>query len=255
MSESELAAAIWPYENGSSTIGVKKSTVCTSARWRSNRYTPASSNVFELTSTFRFSEMGSCGKTCRRACWLSFDAHPAQDESDVSFRICSRDMRFTSFEGVVPPTGRWLQCNRKSKIENRKLNGGEDRNRTYLATCAATTVLKTARATRHPSLSTEKTPNAQRPTSNVQPDELSVGRLKVLTAASQRRKLTPYFAFLIALTIWSKSGHSPDSSLEWSSLPLARISKAPPLEGISVSDLMRSPSSRILAAKLTAFGV
>src|SRR6516225_3940712 len=97
MSESELAAAIWPYENGSSTIGVKKSTVCTSARWRSNRYTPASSNVFELTSTSRFNEMGSCGKTCRRACWLSFDAHPAQDESDVSFRICSRDMRFTSF--------------------------------------------------------------------------------------------------------------------------------------------------------------
>jgi len=38
-------------------------------------------------------------------------------------------------------------------------------------------------------------------------------------------------------------------------LPLARISKAPPLEGINASDLMRSPSSRILAAKLTAFGV
>src|ERR1051326_1719215 len=104
MSESELAAAIWPYENGSSTIGVKKSTVCTSARWRSNRYTPASSNVFELTSTFRLSEIGSCGKTCRRACWLNFDAHPAQDESDVSLRICSRDMRFTSFDYSVIPS-------------------------------------------------------------------------------------------------------------------------------------------------------
>src|SRR4030095_3743946 len=100
MSESELAAAIWPYENGSSTIGVKKSTVCTSARWRSNRYTPASSNVFELTSTFRFNEIGSCGKTCRRACWLNFDAHPAQDDSDVSFWICSRDMWFTSFQPI-----------------------------------------------------------------------------------------------------------------------------------------------------------
>src|SRR6267154_4944986 len=97
MSDRELAAAIWPYENGSSTIGVKKSTVCTSARWRSNRYTPASSNVFELTSTFRFNEMGSCGKTCRRACWLNFDAHPAQDESDVSFWICSRDIDITPF--------------------------------------------------------------------------------------------------------------------------------------------------------------
>ena len=40
--------------------------------------------------------------------------------------------------------------------------GGEDRNRTYLATCVATTVLKTAKATRHPSLSgLQKTPNAQ----------------------------------------------------------------------------------------------
>ena len=64
-----------------------------------------------------------------------------------------------------------------------------------------------------------------------------------------------YLVFLIVLTMASKSGQSPVSSLEWSSLPLARISKAPPLEGISVSDLIRSPSSRILAAKLTAFGV
>src|SRR5262249_15858659 len=122
MSESELAAAIWPYENGSSTIGVKKSTVCTSARCRSKRYTPASSNVFELTSTFRFNEMGSCGKTWRRACWLNFDAHPAQDESDVSLRICSRDMRFTSFEALYRPQGGGY-----SAIENRKSNGGEDR--------------------------------------------------------------------------------------------------------------------------------
>src|SRR5439155_969120 len=38
-------------------------------------------------------------------------------------------------------------------VGKRKLSGGEDRNRTYLATYVATTVLKTARATRHPSLS------------------------------------------------------------------------------------------------------
>src|SRR5258708_39349831 len=132
MSESALAAAIWPYENGSSTIGVKKSTVCTSARWRSNRYTPASSNVFELTSTFRFNEMGSCGKTCRRACWLNFDAHPAQDESDVSFRICSRDIdsppfaRFSIFELRFAICDLRLksfdvhQSNRQSEIGNYK---------------------------------------------------------------------------------------------------------------------------------------
>ena len=145
---------------------------------------------------------------------------------------------------------------------------GEDRNRTYLATCVATTVLKTARATRHPSLSgLQKTPNAQRPTSDAEffAREARFGVRRKLDAAFERpttshglrtyKRLAGYFAFLIALTISSKSGHSPDSSLEWSSLPLARISKAPPLDGISVSDLMRSPSSRILVAKLTAFGV
>jgi hypothetical protein len=49
--------------------------------------------------------------------------------------------------------------------------GGEDRNRTYPdpAHTGPTTVLKTARATRHPSLSgRRKTPNAQLATSNVQ---------------------------------------------------------------------------------------
>ncbi len=35
--------------------------------------------------------MGSCRKTCARAVWLNLAAHPAQDESAVSFRICSRD--------------------------------------------------------------------------------------------------------------------------------------------------------------------
>src|SRR5437762_9981799 len=97
MAESEFAAAICPYENGSSTIGVEKSTVCTRARCRSRRYTPASSKVFELTSTLRSNKMGSCGKTCRRACWLNLEAHPAQDESAVSLRICSRDIEITSF--------------------------------------------------------------------------------------------------------------------------------------------------------------
>jgi hypothetical protein len=169
------------------------------------------------------------------------------------------------------------------------INGGEDRNRTYLATRVATTVLKTARATRHPSLSgwqieTRSLPSlARRCPSRLcllsrrsfasavdcglvieffaREARFGVRRLDAAFEQSRSEKLqeskqsADYFAFLTALTISSKSGHSPDSSLEWSSLPLARISKAPPLDGISVSDLMRSPSSRILAAKLTAFGV
>src|SRR6267143_4615104 len=58
---------------------------------------PASSNVVEFTITFGSTERGSCGKTCRRACWLNLEAQPAQDESEVSLRTCSRDMTVTSF--------------------------------------------------------------------------------------------------------------------------------------------------------------
>ena len=175
----------------------------------------------------------------------------------------------------------FLECPRDpstplhSAQDDERKSGGEDRNRTYLATCVATTVLKTAGATRHPSLSgLQKTPSAERPTPNFLARDARFGVRRSATGRIRRGELDAafehlttrhrlqidkpvavYFAFLIALTIPSKSGHSPDSSLEWSSLPLARISKAPPLDGISVSDLMRSPSSRILVAKLTAFGV
>ena len=124
------------------------------------------------------------------------------------------------------------------------LNGGEDRNRTCPGSCEPTTVLKTARATRHPSLSKL---------------QMVDGRLQMgedpQSIAEKIGDENNQVAFLIALRMASKSGQSPESSLEWSSLPLARISKAPPPEGTSVSDLMRSPSSRILVAKLTAFGV
>src|SRR5215216_1429958 len=137
-----------------------------------------------------------------------------------------------------------ISCQSKIGNRNQKCDGGEDRNRTYLATRVTTTVLKTARATRHPSLSKFSIFGCRLP--------IDRDRQWVLPKARSKRA---YLSFLISLKIWSKSGQSPVSSLEWSSLPLARISKAPPLEGISVSDLIRSPSSRILAAKLTAFGV
>ena len=78
-------------------MGVKKSTVCTSAQSLVRRYTPASSALTEPTRTFGSRNFGSCRKTCDRAFWLNFDAHPAQDESDVSLRICSRDMRSPPF--------------------------------------------------------------------------------------------------------------------------------------------------------------
>src|SRR5262249_59935659 len=127
-----------------------------------------------------------------------------------------------------PPSGRCGAVSPLFAFAKRR-RSGEDRNRTCPDSCEPTTVLKTARATRHPSLS---------------------GKRKT---ESGKRKY--YLSFLICLTTSSKSGQSPESSLEWSSLPLARISKAPPPEGMSVSDLIRSPSSRIWVAKLTAFGV
>src|SRR5258708_27468538 len=85
MSLRELAAAIWPNVNGSSTTGVKKSTVCTSARSSLIRYTPASSLVLKPTSTF-----GSVGSGRRRSIessvpGLSLAAQPAALTMAVSF--------------------------------------------------------------------------------------------------------------------------------------------------------------------------
>jgi hypothetical protein len=162
----------------------------------------------------------------------------------VSLRICSRDMfshllcgvRHSERSRAIPVNclailSRDPSTPLRSAQDDERSSSGEDRNRTYPGSGYAepTTVLKTARTTRHPSLS----------------------GLRIANCGLRK----DYFAFLIAVTMPSKSGQSPVSSLEWSNLPLARISKAPPLEGINVSDLMRSPSSRILVAKLTAFGV
>ena len=57
---SELAAAMAPKVNGSSTMGVKKSTVCTRASSAVNLYTPASSAVSKPTSTFSFGPRAEC---------------------------------------------------------------------------------------------------------------------------------------------------------------------------------------------------
>src|SRR5579862_617337 len=85
MSLRELAAAICPKVKGSSTTGVKKSTVCTNARSSLTRYTPASSLVLKPTST-----LGSVGSGRRRRIessvpGLSFAAQPAALTMAVSF--------------------------------------------------------------------------------------------------------------------------------------------------------------------------
>src|SRR6266550_8531005 len=202
MSEIAVVAAIWPNQNGSSTMGVKKSTVCTSARARSIRNTPASSAVAEPTSRFGLLNCGRSCKTSVNACCGSLAAHPAQEESEVSFNIG------------------WRTSIVEFEFRNLVSRGGEDRNRTYPGSQnGPATVLKTARATRHPSLS-EK-----------------FGRQ------------------ILDLTCWaiaSKSGHSPVSSLEWMSSPLTRISKAPPPDAINLG--FTPAAFRMEAANLAAFG-
>src|SRR5947208_1323678 len=102
---------------------------------------PASSNVLEFTRTLRLRWVGSCRKTCNRASWLNLAAQPAQVESDVSVRICSRDnlLHLLSRRVRLRRRGRFLA--ERAGIEPAP------------ALASATTVLKTARATRHPSLS------------------------------------------------------------------------------------------------------
>src|ERR1700733_13262418 len=65
-----------PKVYGSSTMGVKKSTVCTMARSLVSWYTPASSAVSNPTNTFGFGQRGTPGSTRSRTLGLSLDAHP-----------------------------------------------------------------------------------------------------------------------------------------------------------------------------------
>src|SRR5215472_603562 len=88
MSLKEFAAAIWPNEWGSSTIGVKKSTVWTSAISALSWYTPASSLVSKPTSTFGSVGRGKPRKTESSKLGLSFAAQPAALTIAVSFTAC-----------------------------------------------------------------------------------------------------------------------------------------------------------------------
>src|ERR1700674_5364438 len=79
MSESEFAAAMRPNVRGSSTIGVKKSTLKTSAMSELKRYTPASSADALPTSTFGSVMRGSPPRTCASTLASTLDAQPAQE--------------------------------------------------------------------------------------------------------------------------------------------------------------------------------
>ena len=150
--------------------------------------------------------------------------------------------------------------------------GGEGANRTLPGPRSEpTTVLKTAGATRHPSLSGANrgsTPNAGPRASNRCRRTLPRGRFPVLIpdhgiAGRQRpdnerasgRPLprTQIFA-LIVLRSASKSGNPPVSALEWTFWPLRLTSKTPPLEGTSFNEPIRCFRVNSLSARPTALG-
>src|SRR3954471_3158965 len=83
MSDSALAAAIRPNAYGSSTIGVKKSAVCTIASSSVSCTTPASSAVSAPTSTRGSVGRGSPATIGRRSAADSLQPQPAPWESEV----------------------------------------------------------------------------------------------------------------------------------------------------------------------------
>src|SRR6266478_8515230 len=78
-----------PNVYGSSTIGVKKSTVCTKAHSAESLYTPASSAVSNPTSTFSFAQRGIRASTLSKTFGLSLEAQPAAEVCAVSFFDCT----------------------------------------------------------------------------------------------------------------------------------------------------------------------
>ena len=83
MSESALVAAIRPNQYGSSTIGVKKSAVCTIATESVRRTTPASSEVSVATSTRGSTGRGSPATIGRRSAADSLHPQPAPWDREV----------------------------------------------------------------------------------------------------------------------------------------------------------------------------
>src|SRR4051795_7393426 len=83
MSLSALVAAIRPKAYGSSTIGVKKSTVWTIASSSLSRTTPASSAVSAATSTRGSVGRGSPATSGRRSAAESLQAQPAPCDREV----------------------------------------------------------------------------------------------------------------------------------------------------------------------------
>src|SRR5262245_11914021 len=83
-------------------MGVKKSTVCTSAISSVSLYTPASSAVDVSTRRFGSCCGGSCARACPNTVGLIFEAQPAQATRLVSFHcFCLRNI-------ALSPCSAWV---------------------------------------------------------------------------------------------------------------------------------------------------
>jgi hypothetical protein len=89
MSESAFAAAMRPNQYGSSTTGVKKSTVSTIAWPASSFQTAASSRVSCPTRALGSSVFGRRRRTCARSAGRILQAQPAPWLRDVSRTVFS----------------------------------------------------------------------------------------------------------------------------------------------------------------------
>lgn len=144
--------------------------------------------------------------------------------------------------------------------------GGEGANRTLLdPQREPTTVLKTARATRHPSLSRKpkrgtlktkpRTPIAEssHPPAALQCPVFGAGGSALSPGPGEQREAALLQrAERIALRSASGSGNCRDSSFEWSFFPLTVTSKQPPLDGISSRLPICCLSFKSLSARPTA---
>src|SRR5262245_34206296 len=102
-----------PKAAGSSTMGVKKSTVVTSARSAVSRKTAASSPVVAPTSTRGSSRAGSAPSTCPSSTGLSLQAQPAPWLYWVSLSCVSIGPSVLG-SGVARPDGRTARGGRRA---------------------------------------------------------------------------------------------------------------------------------------------
>src|SRR3954454_16769540 len=93
-----------PKSYGSSTTGVKKSTVCTSASWSDTRQTAASSAVAEPTSSSGATDTGRSRTIASSAAAGSLHPHPAPCDSEVSGTVAAsmRSMLPLDLWGAAP---------------------------------------------------------------------------------------------------------------------------------------------------------